>query len=154
MNLEDPDQLEILLERALTTNIRGGFLCMVLIKRFMDYGLLLFYLWVALTGGSPILFNILHPLSNVFIVSGLIIISTGWRGVHSGNGQLITSGIYRFVRYPQYSGFILAIIGFLIQGPTLITLIMAPILLVMYTRLAKKEEKVMMSNLKKITLTI
>lgn len=104
------------------------------------------HLWVALTGGSPILFNILHPLSNVFIVSGLIIISMGWRGVHSGNGQLITSGIYRFVRHPQYSGFILAIIGFLIQWPTFITLIMAPILLVMYTRLAKKEEKDMIEQ--------
>ncbi|NNU82272.1 isoprenylcysteine carboxylmethyltransferase family protein [Geobacillus sp. BMUD] len=101
------------------------------------------HLWVALAGGSPILFNILHPLSNLLIFSGLVVISIGWRAIHSGNGGLVTSGIYRFVRHPQYSGFILTIIGFLIQWPTIITLIMAPILFVMYTRLAKKEEKEM-----------
>lgn len=101
------------------------------------------HLWVALAGGSPVLMNILHPISNIFIFGGLIIISIGWRGIHSGSGQLVTSGIYRFVRHPQYSGFILSIVGFLIQWPTFITLIMAPMLFVMYTRLAKKEEKVM-----------
>lgn len=56
------------------------------------------HLWVALAGGSPVLFNILHPLSNVLIVIGLIIIAVGWQGIHAGNGQLITNGIYRFVR--------------------------------------------------------
>lgn len=101
------------------------------------------HLWVALTGGSPILFNILHPLSNVIIVSGLIIIAIGWRGIHSGSGQLVTGGIYRFIRHPQYSGFILMIIGFLVQWPTIITLLMAPSLMFMYTWLAKKEEKEM-----------
>ena len=99
------------------------------------------HLWVALAGGSPILFNILHPLSNVLIFSGLIIIAVGWRGIHAGNGRLITKGIYRFVRHPQYSGFMLMIIGFLVQWPTFITLIMAPILMAMYNWLSKKEEK-------------
>lgn len=104
------------------------------------------HLWVALAGGSPVLFNILHPMSNVFIFGGLFIIAIGWRGIHSGSGQLVTRGIYRFVRHPQYSGFILSIIGFLIQWPTFITLIMAPMLFVMYTKLAKKEEKMMINT--------
>lgn len=104
------------------------------------------HLWVALTGGSPILFNILHPLSNILIACGLIIIAIGWKGIHSGNGKLVTYGIYKFVRHPQYSGFILMIIGFLIQWPTIITVIMAPMLLFMYTRLAKKEEKIMIEE--------
>lgn len=101
------------------------------------------HLWVALAGGSPVLFNILHPLSNVLIFSGLVIIAIGWKGVHSGNGELVTNGIYKFVRHPQYSGFAFMIIGFLIQWPTIITLVMAPILLIMYAKLAKKEEKQM-----------
>lgn len=101
------------------------------------------HLWVALAGGSPILFNILHPLSNLLIIAGLIIISIGWKGVHSGNGRLITSGIYQYVRHPQYSGFVLTIIGFLVQWPTIITLLMAPVLMFMYTKLANKEEKEM-----------
>lgn len=104
------------------------------------------HLWVALAGGSSVLLNILHPVSNIFIFGGLLIISIGWRGIHSGSGQLVTRGIYRFVRHPQYSGFILSIVGFLIQWPTFITLIMAPMLFVMYTRLAKKEEKLMIDT--------
>jgi protein-S-isoprenylcysteine O-methyltransferase Ste14 len=104
------------------------------------------HLWVALAGGSEVLYSILHPLSNVFIFSGLIVIAMGWRGIHGGNGDLITYGIYKYVRHPQYSGFMLMIIGFLIQWPTIITLIMAPILLIMYVKLAKKEERKMIEN--------
>ncbi|WP_313370395.1 isoprenylcysteine carboxylmethyltransferase family protein [Sedimentibacter sp.] len=101
------------------------------------------HLWVALSGGSIVVYSILHPLSNVFIFSGLIVIAIGWKGIHAGNGELVTSGIYKYIRHPQYSGFVLMIVGFLIQWPTIITLIMAPILLIMYTKLAKKEEKKM-----------
>jgi protein-S-isoprenylcysteine O-methyltransferase Ste14 len=101
------------------------------------------HLWVAFAGGSTVVYSILHPLSNILIFGGLFVITFGWRGIHSANGELVTHGIYRFVRHPQYSGFTLMIIGFLIQWPTIITLIMAPILLVMYTKLAKKEEKKM-----------
>ena len=101
------------------------------------------HLWVALAGGSPILFSILHPLSNVFIFAGLIILAIGWKWIHASNGEMVTGGIYRFVRHPQYVGFTLSILGFLIQWPTIITLVMAPVLLVMYGRLAKKEEQAM-----------
>lgn len=101
------------------------------------------HLWVALAGGSTVVYSILHPLSNVVIFSGLIVIAIGWKGIHAGNGELVTHGIYRYVRHPQYSGFSLMIVGFLIQWPTIITMIMAPILLIMYTKLAKKEEKKM-----------
>lgn len=101
------------------------------------------HLWVALAGGSTVVYSILHPLSNVLIFSGLIVIAIGWKGIHAGNGELITNGIYRLIRHPQYSGFALMIIGFLVQWPTIITLVMAPILLIMYNRLAKKEEKKM-----------
>lgn len=104
------------------------------------------HLWVALAGGSPILFNILHPLSNIVIFGGLLIIAIGWRKIHTGNGRMITDGIYKYVRHPQYTGFILAILGFLIQWPTLITLIMAPILFVIYTRLAIQEEAFMIKT--------
>lgn len=101
------------------------------------------HLWIALAGGSTVVYSILHPLSNVIIFSGLIVIAIGWKGIYSGNGELVTSGIYKYIRHPQYSGFVLMIVGFLIQWPTIITLIMAPILLIMYTKLAKKEEKKM-----------
>jgi len=101
------------------------------------------HLWVALAGGSTVVYSILHPLSNILIFSGIFIISVGWKGIHAAKGELVTDGIYRLVRHPQYSGFVLTIIGFLVQWPTIITLLMAPILLVMYARLSKREEKEM-----------
>jgi protein-S-isoprenylcysteine O-methyltransferase Ste14 len=85
------------------------------------------HLWVTLAGGSPVLFSILHPLSNILIFSGLIIIAIGWREIHAGSGDLVTDGIYKYVRHPQYVGFSLAILGFLVQWPTIITFLMAPI---------------------------
>jgi len=44
------------------------------------------------------------------------------------------------MRHPQYTGFILVIIAFLVQWPTIITLIMFPILVATCWRLAKREE--------------
>lgn len=104
------------------------------------------HLWVAFAGGSQSVYAVLHPLSNIFIFGGLLIIVVGWRGIHGGDGELVTGGIYRRVRHPQYSGFMMMIVGFLIQWPTIITLAMAPSLLIMYSKLAKKEEKVMITS--------
>jgi len=80
-------------------------------------------------------------LSMMLISAGVILAALGWRRVYLAQGQLVTDGLYGVVRHPQYLGFTLVIIGFFIQWPTLLTLIMAPILLVMYTRLARWEEK-------------
>jgi protein-S-isoprenylcysteine O-methyltransferase Ste14 len=44
------------------------------------------------------------------------------------------------VRHPQYIGFVLIMFGFLLQWPTLLTLAMFPVLVVMYVRLAISEE--------------
>jgi protein-S-isoprenylcysteine O-methyltransferase Ste14 len=45
------------------------------------------------------------------------------------------------VRHPQYDGFIIIMLGFLMQWPTLLTLLMFPVLVVMYVRLARMEER-------------
>lgn len=104
------------------------------------------HLWVAFAGGSQAVYSILHPLSNVVIFTGVAIIAVGWKGIHAGNGSLVTDGIYRHVRHPQYSGFMVIILGFFIQWPTIITLLMAPALIIMYLKLSKKEEKVMIEE--------
>ena len=83
----------------------------------------------------------LHFLSNVLIIGGAIIVARGWAAIHRGSGKLVTTGIYSVVRHPQYVGFMAVIVGFLIQWPTLITLAMAPILIVRYILLARKEEE-------------
>jgi protein-S-isoprenylcysteine O-methyltransferase Ste14 len=45
------------------------------------------------------------------------------------------------MRHPQYVGFIAIMLGFVLQWPTLPTLVMFPILVVMYVRLARREER-------------
>jgi protein-S-isoprenylcysteine O-methyltransferase Ste14 len=45
------------------------------------------------------------------------------------------------MRHPRYVGFVLIMIGFLAQWPTILTFIMFPILVTMYVRLAKREER-------------
>lgn len=81
-----------------------------------------------------------HILSNLLIFGGAIIISSGWSAIHRGKGEMVTSGVYSYLRHPQYVGFIAVIIGFLVQWPTLVTIVMAPILVFRYVRLAYKEE--------------
>ncbi len=95
-------------------------------------------------GGDPH-FSWLHLLSNGLIVGGLILISTAWDLLYKAQKKriLATTGIYRYIRHPQYTGFILVIVGFLLQWPTLITLLMAPILIFRYIKLAREEEKEM-----------
>ena len=51
------------------------------------------------------------------------------------------TGPYRYVRHPQYAAFVLVMLGFLFQWPTLVTLIMFPILVWTYVRLSIKEER-------------
>ncbi len=79
--------------------------------------------------------------SSAVIFLGLFLMSKGWSGIHSSNGELVTDGIYRYVRHPQYLGLIIITVGLLIQWPTIITLAMWPVLVLMYYRLSKKEEK-------------
>ncbi len=93
--------------------------------------------------------TVLHLLSNILIFAGAILIAQGWNAVHRGRGLMVTDGPYKYVRHPQYAGFIAIIIGFLIQWPTLVTIIMAPILIIRYIRLAKREETDMLKQFPK-----
>ena len=92
--------------------------------------------------GNPHL-NPLHIASNLFIFAGFWVLAGSWRVLFAAqrNKQLATTGPYARVRHPQYIGFIVVMFGFLLQWPTLITLVMFPILAVSYVRLAHREER-------------
>jgi protein-S-isoprenylcysteine O-methyltransferase Ste14 len=55
-------------------------------------------------------------------------------------GRLATTGTYSHVRHPQYIGFAAIMFGFLLQWPTILTLLMFPLLVYMYVHLAHTEE--------------
>ena len=88
-------------------------------------------------------FGPFHILSFIFIGGGFALIAAGWRRLFDAQklGTLATDGPYAHVRHPQYVGFVLVLLGFLVQWPTLLTLLMFPVLVVMYARLARTEER-------------
>lgn len=93
------------------------------------------------------IFNLSDPvilficqLGNILMFTGIIIMGIGWWQIHRSQGRMVTNGLYRLIRHPQYTGLFLLTLGMLVQWPTLITMLMWPILMITYYRLAKKEE--------------
>lgn len=80
-------------------------------------------------------------LSIGLIALGGSLVVLGWATVYRGRDGLVTSGIYRLLRHPQYLGLILIVVAFNIQWPTLPTLLMGPVLVIMYLRLARREDQ-------------
>ncbi len=102
------------------------------------------HLWHSLLGikGNPH-FDVFHIMSNILIVGGFILLSAAWKVLHEAqkNHKLAITGPYAWVRHPQYVGFIIIMFGFLLQWPTILTLLMFPVLVYMYIRLARWEER-------------
>ncbi len=88
-------------------------------------------------------FDPLHIASNILIVLGFFLLASAWNVLHKAQQAhtLATTGWYARCRHPQYIAFILIMLGFLLQWPTLPTLVFFPILVVVYIRLAKHEEQ-------------
>ncbi|MBI2297031.1 MAG: ferric reductase-like transmembrane domain-containing protein [Betaproteobacteria bacterium] len=84
--------------------------------------------------------HLVMVVSMALIVTGVGLLATGWATLYSSQSGLVTGSIYRHLRHPQYLGLILVVLGFNIQWPTLLTLVMGPALIVMYVWLARRED--------------
>jgi protein-S-isoprenylcysteine O-methyltransferase Ste14 len=87
----------------------------------------------------------IFPASTIILVLGILLIVFGWRQIfkarRESQGQLVITGIYAHIRHPQYLGFLLLTLGMLFEWPTIFTLLLWPVLAVVYHRLAKEEDK-------------
>jgi protein-S-isoprenylcysteine O-methyltransferase Ste14 len=102
------------------------------------------HLWETLFGwtGDPHL-NPIHLVSDGLIAGGLLLLGSAWGVLYRAQWAhtLATTGVYARLRHPQYVSFIFVMLGLLLQWPTILTLLMFPILVVMYVRLARREER-------------
>jgi protein-S-isoprenylcysteine O-methyltransferase Ste14 len=104
------------------------------------------YLLVGLIGENlfALVFHFfILPFSSIVMLVGMLLVVFGWRRIHEAKNQLVTTGIYGYVRHPQYLGFLLITLGMNIQWTTFTTLLLWPALVVLYYHLAKKEDEEM-----------
>jgi protein-S-isoprenylcysteine O-methyltransferase Ste14 len=90
---------------------------------------------------DEIFMSFIFPTAQIIIGIGMLLVIFGWKEIFNAKGKLVTTGIYRYVRHPQYVGFLLITLGLNVWWLTFITLALWPVVIIVYYRLAKKEEK-------------
>lgn len=106
------------------------------------------HLWATLFGWGHTGAMLEMLVGYAIVFFGISLLIEGWREVYFATqaNRLAISGLYGLVRHPQYTGIFLAIFGQLIHWPTIPTLVLFPIVVWAYYRLAKKEEQEMVEK--------
>lgn len=107
------------------------------------------HLWATLLGFGYVGDMIEMVIGFAFVFSGISLLIEGWREVYRAEkeGRIATDRLYGVVRHPQYTGIFLALFGQLIHWPTIPTLVLFPVIVWAYVRLARKEERRMVEFL-------
>jgi len=131
-----------------TWRSRGAFAAFViaLMTEMLGWPLLIYVLSPLvevppLSGGGHHPFGHAGATAGTWISSiGVLLVVLGWRRVHAARG-LVTDGVYGRMRHPQYTGILLFTVGWLVHWPTVLTLVLWPILAAAYVLLARAEER-------------
>lgn len=84
--------------------------------------------------------------------AGIVLIAWGWAQIHRAEG-LVDTGLYRHIRHPQYTGIFLFTLGWILHWPSVITLVIWPVLIAAYVWLARFEERMAIDELGEIYRT-
>lgn len=106
------------------------------------------HLWAYLFGWGPLGVVVEMLVGYALVITGISLLAEGWREVYiaTKNGRLAKDKLYGVVRHPQYTGIYLAVFGQLIHWPTIPTVVIFPVIVLAYYRLAKKEEEKMVEQ--------
>jgi len=131
---------------ALYAEMYGFPLTIYLLVRFfgLDSPNLNANLWSTLLGMGELGMMIAMILGYVLLFIGIGLFIQGWRELYRARqkNQLVTTGLYRFVRHPQYTGLFLGLFGEgIIHWPTLFSIAIFPIIVLAYFLLARSEER-------------
>jgi protein-S-isoprenylcysteine O-methyltransferase Ste14 len=85
----------------------------------------------------------------VITVVGMVIVAVGWVTIYRATERddLVTGGIYRYSRHPQYVGITMIALGWFVGWPTFLTTVIFPVLIYFYYRAAQREEREVMEQL-------
>lgn len=131
---------------ALYAEMFGFPLTIYLLIRFfgLDREYLNANLWSTLVGigETGMMISMIAGYFLLFIGFGIFL--QGWRQIYRARQekQLVTGGLYSLVRHPQYTGLFIALFGEgIVHWPTLFSIGLFPLIVLVYVRLAYKEEK-------------
>lgn len=106
-------------------------------------------LWSSLLGVGEMgmMISMVFGYALLFVGIGLFI--QGWRELYRAHRQnlLATTGLYSLVRHPQYTGLFIGLFGEgIVHWPTLLSVVLYPVIVLAYGLLARSEEKRMIEN--------
>lgn len=135
------------LPRGKVVNPPNGMLAAFIVALYVEmYGApLTFYLVQPLLPGRLDLVPYPPPLpmrfaGSVIILIGFFLVFLGWRFIFRSRGELVERGIYGVIRHPQYLGLALVTLGLFLQWPTVTGLVLWPLLILLYRKLARLED--------------
>jgi protein-S-isoprenylcysteine O-methyltransferase Ste14 len=99
------------------------------------------HLWATLLGLGQLGAAIETVLGYTLLLVGALLIVKGWVRIYFASGKLVEDSVYGLIRHPQYAGIFLIVLGEIIDWPTIPSLVFAPIIIFIYVRLARREER-------------
>lgn len=136
---------------ALYAEMYGFPLTIYLLARFggLDRTGLNANLWSSLLGMGETGMIISMVLGYTLLFFGIGLFFQGWRKIYKARKEkkLVTDGLYALARHPQYTGLFIALFGEgVVHWPTLFSIGLLPIIIYIYYRLSRREERMMIKE--------
>jgi protein-S-isoprenylcysteine O-methyltransferase Ste14 len=136
---------------ALYAEMYGFPLTIYLLVRFfgLDSEYVSASLWSTLVGLGETGMFVSMLLGYAIAFTGIGLFIQGWRQVYRARkeNRLVTDGLYAYVRNPQYTGLFIALFGEgVVHWPTLFSVGLFPVIVLVYVWLAYREEEQMIAR--------